>query len=123
MGYQPDMLSAVFKMVASLASALALLFLIFYIVRKLSAGKTALGNEKLITILESRYLGVKKTISLVEVAGSIMVLGIAGDRISLLDKIDPDQIKNRDLFSDKTEEKRGFKEQLKSITKNIKPKN
>jgi flagellar biogenesis protein FliO len=42
----------------------------------------------LIRVLGSHYLGVKKTISIVQVPGSILVLGISADRINLLERID-----------------------------------
>jgi flagellar protein FliO/FliZ len=43
---------------------------------------------KRIHVLESHYMGVKKTISLVQVPGKVLVLGISGDRINLLDTLD-----------------------------------
>ena len=40
-----------------------------------------------IEILDSRYIGVRKQISLVRVPGSVLVLGITNDSIRVLDKI------------------------------------
>jgi flagellar biogenesis protein FliO len=48
--------------------------------------------------LANQYVGLKKTISLVEVPGALLVIGISGDSIRLLTKIEDkgilDQIQN-----------------------------
>ncbi|MBC2711743.1 MAG: flagellar biosynthetic protein FliO [Desulfosarcina sp.] len=46
-------------------------------------------------MLESHYLGVKKTISLVRVPGKVLVLGISGDRINLLDTLDDEIVQQQ----------------------------
>ena len=42
----------------------------------------------MINVLASQYIGVKKNISLVEIPGAILVLGISNDAIRLLTKIE-----------------------------------
>ena len=52
-------------------------------------GARGLGAEgKSIRLLSSSYVGVKKYISLVEIPGAILVVGVTRDRITLLDKIE-----------------------------------
>lgn len=84
----PDMLTAGLKMIASLAVVLMVILGLLYGMRRLTrrGGGTASGRR--IQVLESHYLGVKKTISLVSVPGKVLVLGISGDRINLLDTLD-----------------------------------
>ena len=82
------MTSAMVTMVAALAAVLGVILLLFYAVRRFSAVNSTPGGQRLVTVLGSTYLGVKKTISLVEVPGAVLVLGITADRISLLSTID-----------------------------------
>lgn len=44
-------------------------------------------SDQLINVLCVRHIGVKKQIALIEVPGSVLVIGIAGEHIQLLDKI------------------------------------
>jgi flagellar protein FliO/FliZ len=46
------------------------------------------SKEQLIKVIASQYIGIKKNISLVEIPGSILVLGVSNDNISLLTKIE-----------------------------------
>jgi flagellar biogenesis protein FliO len=52
----------------------------------------------MIRVLASQYVGMKKNISLVQIPGAILVVGISGDTIRLLTQIDDptilDQIHN-----------------------------
>lgn len=84
----PDMLAAGLQMIASLAVVLALILGLLYGMRKLTRHRLGSVTGKRIQILESQYLGVKKTITLVSVPGKVLVLGISGDRINLLDTLD-----------------------------------
>ncbi len=44
-------------------------------------------SDHLINVLCVRHIGVKKQIALIEIPGSVLVVGISGERIQLLDKI------------------------------------
>ncbi len=79
----PDMLTAGLKMIASLGVVLAMILLLLYGVRKLTSQRLGAVGGKRIQVLESHYMGVKKTISLVRVPGKGLVLGISGDRIDI----------------------------------------
>lgn len=51
------------------------------------------GGEKLVNVLGTGFLGPKKNIVLVEVAGEVLVLGMSQDHITLLTNItDPEKI-------------------------------
>jgi flagellar protein FliO/FliZ len=84
----PDMITAGLKMIASLGVVLAMILFLLYGIRRLSSQRMGAAGGKRIQVLESHYMGVKKTISLVRVPGKVLVLGISGDRINLLDTLD-----------------------------------
>lgn len=93
MNYTPDMLSSGLKMTAALVLVLAVVLLAAWVARRYLGRRTGTSGAGL-RILASQYVGVKKNVMLLEVPGSVLVLGIAGERISLLDKIqDPEALK------------------------------
>ncbi len=65
-------------------------------------------------MLATHYLGVKKCVSLVEVPGSVLVLGITNDEIKLLDKIEDEAILDELTgSSDEPDEPVSFSEHLR----------
>ena len=88
----PDMITAGLKMIASLGVVLAMILFLLYGIRKLTGQRMGDVGGKRIHVLESHYMGVKKTISLVRIPGKILVLGVSGDRINLLDTLADDII-------------------------------
>lgn len=82
------------KMLSMLAVVLGLMFLLFFGFKKYVLKNTMFGGgEKLVNVLGSGFLGPKKNIVLVEVAGEVLVLGMSQDHISLLSNItDPEKI-------------------------------
>ena len=88
MNAAPDMLMAGLRMIAALAVVLALLLALLYGLRRIARQRSGgIGGQR-IRVLESHYLGVKKSISLVRVPGKVLVLGVTGDRITRLDALD-----------------------------------
>jgi flagellar protein FliO/FliZ len=94
MNYSPDLISTALKMLGSLAIVLGGMFVTFYFLKRLLNKKVAGSGDKLIRVLENTYIGVKKNISLVEVPGALLVIGITNDNISLLSKIEDEDILN-----------------------------
>ena len=88
MNPMPDLMIAGLKMIAALGVVLAVVLLLLYGVRKLASQRIPAGCAKRIQVLESHYMGVKKSIALVRVPGKILVLGLCQDRINLLDTLD-----------------------------------
>ena len=82
------------KMLSMLALVLGIMFLLFFGFKKYVLKNTMFGGgEKLVNVLGSGFLGPKKNIVLVEVAGEVLVLGMSQDNISLLTNItDPEKI-------------------------------
>ncbi len=99
MNAAPDMLTTGLKMLAALALVLGGLGLFFYFAKRMLRKDTGSAGGKMIRVLASQYIGLKKNISLVEIPGAILVVGIAGDSIRLLTKIEDktilDQIHDR----------------------------
>lgn len=88
MNGSPDMVMAGVKMIASLVAVLALMFSLLYAIKKMTRQRMAARGGRQIQVLESHYMGVKKNISLVRVPGKVLVLGVCGDSITLLDTLD-----------------------------------
>jgi len=92
MNATPDMFTAGLKMIASLGLVLAMILGLLYGLRKMNRQRFGGSGGSQIQVLESHYMGVKKTISLVSVPGKVLVVGIAGDRINLLDTLDENTV-------------------------------
>ena len=88
MNPSPDMLTTALKMCAALGVVLGALFIVYYFTRRLSKVDRLVPKEKLVHILANKFIGVKKNICVVEIPGSVLILGVTNDRISLLSQID-----------------------------------
>jgi flagellar protein FliO/FliZ len=76
------------KMISMFAVVLGLMFLIFFGFKKYVLKNTAFGGgNKLVNVLGTWFLGPKKNIALVEVAGEVLVLGMSQENITLLSSI------------------------------------
>jgi len=109
MNAAPDLTMTALKMISALGIVLGGMFVVFYLSKRFMNRDINGSNQKLIKIIASQYIGVKKTISLVEVPGAILVLGISNDTIRLLTKIEdqetleklrPSEIGRTPSFSD-----------------------
>ena len=71
----------------------------FYFAKRMLRKDIGTAGRKMIHVLASQHIGLKKNISLVEIPGAILVVGITGDTIRLLTKIEDkttlDQIHDR----------------------------
>jgi flagellar protein FliO/FliZ len=87
-GKPMEMVPSGLKMVSMFAVVLGLMFLIFFGFKKYVLKNTAFGGgNKLVNVLGTWFLGPKKNIALVEVAGEVLVLGMSQDNITLLSSI------------------------------------
>jgi flagellar biosynthetic protein FliO len=64
------------------------LLVVFYLLKRFLRREGGGSGNPLIRVIASQYLGIKKNIALVEVAGTVLVLGVSNDNISLLTKIE-----------------------------------
>jgi flagellar biosynthetic protein FliO len=87
MNASPDMLTTALKMFAALAAVLGAMFVVYYFTRRLSKFDRYGSKDKLVRVVANKFIGVKKNICLVEIPGSVLVLGVTNDRITLLSQI------------------------------------
>jgi flagellar protein FliO/FliZ len=99
MNTPPEMLPSLLKMVGSLGIVLGGLLMTLWLVRRFVQSRPGRTSGQLIRVLASSTVGLKKNIALVEVPGQVLVLGMSGDRISLLTKIE-DQESIRQIRGD-----------------------
>ncbi len=88
MSIYPDIIPTAIKMLTALGIVLGGMLGVYYLARRMLKRQTGNSKGKMIKVLESSFIGVKKNISLVEIPGAILVLGITNDNISLLSKIE-----------------------------------
>jgi flagellar protein FliO/FliZ len=87
-GKPMEMIPSGLKMISMFALVLGLMFLVFFGFKKYVLKNTAFGGgNKLVNVLGTWFLGPKKNIALVEVAGEILVLGMSQENITLLSSI------------------------------------
>jgi len=92
MNSTPDVLSGAFQMLAALGIVLGGLLVVFYLMKRYMKRDAGGTNGQLIKVIANQYIGIKKNIALVRVPGTILVVGISNDRISLLTKIEDQAI-------------------------------
>ena len=115
MNAAPDLTMTALKMVSALGIVLGGMFIIFYFGKRFMNRNSSGSNQKLINILASQYVGVKKSISLVEVPGAVLVLGISNDAIRLLTKIE-DQETIEKIRQPEADHNASFSDHLNRIT-------
>jgi flagellar protein FliO/FliZ len=83
-----ELIPSALNMIGALTAVLGGLFVVVYVARRFLQRQVPASRDRLIRVLASHYIGVKKAVTLVEVPGAVLVLGVAGDRIELLTRID-----------------------------------
>ncbi len=92
MNTAPDAISTTLQMLTALAIVLGGLLVVFYLMKRFLRRDSGGPGNPLIRVVASQYIGVKKNIALVEVPGTVLVLGISNDNISLLTKIEDQSV-------------------------------
>ena len=82
------MVGAVAKMILVLGTVLAILFLLFWLCKRMIAGRGNFHSDGQVRLLTTKPIAPRKYISLVGIGGQILVLGISEAQITLLDKIE-----------------------------------
>jgi flagellar protein FliO/FliZ len=88
MNTAPEIVSTAFKMLTALGIVLGGLLICVYFIKRFLNRDVRGSKEQLIKVIACQYIGIKKNISLVEIPGSILVVGVSNDNISLLTKIE-----------------------------------
>jgi flagellar biogenesis protein FliO len=95
MNAAPELIPSALKMIAALAAVLGGLFVMVHFGRRYLRRMGGTATERLVRVVASQPIGVKKAVTLVEVPGCVLALGISGDRIQLLTRIDDPQVLSR----------------------------
>jgi flagellar biogenesis protein FliO len=120
MNYDPDLVSTALKMLTALGIILGGLLAVFFYTRRKSKIEFGGSRERMVRVLGNSYIGVKKHISLVEVPGSILVLGITPESICLLTKIEDEEILDQLKISQEEKIWPSFSDQLYKISSTFK---
>jgi flagellar protein FliO/FliZ len=115
MNTAPDMASTALQMLTALGVVLGGLILVFYFMKRFLKRDVGGSKEQLIKVIASQYIGIKKNISLVEIPGSILVVGVSNDNISLLTKIE-DKVVLDDLRQENSRITPSFSDHLQRLT-------
>ena len=111
----PDMLSTAMQMLTALGIVLGGLIVVFYFMKRFLKRDIGGSKEPLIKVIASQHIGIKKNISLVEIPGSILVVGVSNDNISLLTKIE-DKVVLDDLRQENARIAPSFSDHLQRLT-------
>ena len=106
-----------FQMIMALIGVLALVFLLFWIMKKFNA-RVSLYDSKNMKILERINLGPDKMLLLVSVCGRCMVLGVTSNHTEKICELDQTE---EELIS-VNDENPSFKESFKTVLDNMKRK-
>lgn len=84
----PNMASSAFQMLTALGIVLGGLIIVFYLMKRYLKRDVTGSKGQLIKVIANQYIGIKKNIALIQIPGTILVLGVSNDQISLLTKIE-----------------------------------
>ncbi|UCF90328.1 MAG: flagellar biosynthetic protein FliO [Desulfobacterales bacterium] len=88
MSPSPDLMLTALKMLTALGAVLGGLLILYYFARRMVPRDGGGSNRNLTRVLAHQYVGLKKSVALVEIPGAILVLGVSSDNICLLTKIE-----------------------------------
>ena len=115
MSAAPYIVSSTFKMLTALSIVMGALLVVFYFMKRFLKRDIVGSKEHLIKVIDSQYIGIKKRITLVEVPGSILVVGVSNDNISLLTKIE-DKVVLDNLRQESSRITHSFSDHLQRLT-------
>ncbi|MBN2467067.1 MAG: flagellar biosynthetic protein FliO [Deltaproteobacteria bacterium] len=81
----------ILKMFAGLILILGGLLIVMNFVKQVLQHKSGKAEDELIKVVATKYIGIKKSVALVKVPGSLLVLGITNDSISMLAKLEHEE--------------------------------
>ena len=120
MSIYPDIIPTAIKMLTALGVVLGGILVVYYFAKRILKRQVGNSKGKMIRVLESSYIGVKKNISLVEIPGAILVLGITNDNISLLSKIENQETIDGYKKVENKKELLSFSDRLHQISSKLK---
>jgi flagellar protein FliO/FliZ len=118
-----DLTAPIVQTAAALAIVLGGMFGLYYIARRLIRRNGVASTHQWIRVVDHHYLGFKKQISLVQVPGALLVLGVSNDGISLLTKIDDHDILDKFPLTGQKDAASSFGDYLMRLTQRLKSPN
>ena len=113
------------QLICALVGVIALIFLFFWILRKINKGVLTTGGKRL-KILDRASLGGEKFVVVVSVAGKCMVLGVTAGKIEKIDDLElTEEEYLSELYPEGTRQDgffAAFTDALAKNVKNMKPK-
>jgi flagellar biogenesis protein FliO len=91
------MIWATLKMILALGAVMALLVLLVKVFKLWEKGRRVAGPESGIRVLTSKLIAPQKYVSLVEIGGEILALGVSAQQITFLTKIENKELVKRSL--------------------------
>ena len=83
-----SLVTAIFKVMGSLATVVGLMLLLFFLFKKFGFNKGLSRSGSLIKVIESRLVAPKKYIAIVEIADKCVAVGITDNSITMLTDVD-----------------------------------
>ncbi len=80
--------TTIFKTLGSLIIVVGIMLLLLFWIRKMGLVRVGSRQEGLISVLDSQMLAPKKQVSVLEVAGTYLVIGLTEQKITLLATLD-----------------------------------
>jgi len=120
---QPDLYTSAVKTFSVLFILLALILIAFYLVKRFWPNGAGLsGGNQWLKVIATAPLAQKKMISLVEVAGEVIVLGLTENHITMLTKVaHEDAIRRIKNYQGKGTPNAPFYQQLKGLMSRQRP--
>jgi len=89
----PSLAGAFFRMLSALFIILALILILYYVIKKYFSRSLSLDGGSAITVLASKYIGQKMILYIIDVMEKIIVVAVSGTDIKVLTEIsDPASI-------------------------------
>ncbi|MDE3241087.1 MAG: flagellar biosynthetic protein FliO [Nitrospirota bacterium] len=90
-----DFWESLVRMVSALAAVLGLMMVLALAARRWLGGRVLVGADTpLVQVLGTGYLGPKKSVALVSVAGELLIVGSTADGLVPLGRVnDPEQVR------------------------------
>ena len=116
-GEAPDLFGAGVKMFAALLILMGGLLLALRLLKRLGLLQGALtSGQEVIRVLATRHLSPKSAVTVVEVGGRVLTLGVTGERIACLDKMPLSEFQqSRPPKEPEAEAGGGFSRRLKAL--------
>lgn len=90
-GFDDSALPAIGKMVAALVVVIFAIYAGVWLLRRFTGGRRGRSDQRLLEVLETAYLGSKKSVALLRVADKSVLVGVTETQMSVLTELDADQ--------------------------------